>query len=506
MRVKKNWILILIIICHLPGIQITASGLRQYFSFPAYYNVVEFGASGNGEEKDTQSIQSAIDSCFSQGGGTVYFPPGTYLCGSLHLRNNVALFLDHGSSIFMSKDNEDFDPYETLDFKNASDRETSYFHYALIWGEDLEHIAIIGTGSIDCNRNRRGGPKPIALKRCSYVTIKDITIKNAPNYNISMLGTDFVNISGVSILNGYCDGIDPDACKYVRISDCFIDCFDDAIVPKSSFSLGYRRSVENLTITNCILSTNCNAIKFGTESGGGFKNVTITNCVIFERNTGKHADSGIALESVDGAEIEGVNISNISMRNVIAPVFLRLGNRGRDLEIPTPGYLKNVIISNITATGATLACPIAGIPNHPIEGIILDNIRISFKGGGSFDGKIENVPEVISDYPESDMFGVLPSYGFYCRHVRNLKLRDIILTVDKPDKRYAMVFDDLVKLNIESIDAEKSEGASPVFRFNNVRQVVIRGCIIPMDISEFMEVSENQMNEIQFVDNFKFQK
>lgn len=448
MRRKTLWILILVIIGNLSGKQISATEYRQNGSSSAYYNVLDFGAKADGKEKDTHSVQLAIDSCSIHGGGTVYFPPGTYLCGSLHLKSNVALFLDHGSIIMMSKDNEDFDPYETLNFKNKADRETSYFHYALIWGEDLEHIAILGTGTIDCNRTKRGGPKPIALKRCSHVTIKDITIKNAPNYNISMLGTDFVNISGVSILNGYCDGIDPDACKNVQISDCFIDCFDDAIVPKASFSLGYRRSVENLTVTNCVLSTNCNAIKFGTESGGGFKNVTVTNCVIFERKTGKNADAGIALESVDGAEIEGVTISNISMVNVIAPIFLRLGNRGRDMEIPTPGYLKDVIISNITARGATQACPITGIPDHPIENITLDNITISYKGGGSFDGKIENVPEEISEYPESDMFGSLPAYGFYCRHVRNLKLQDIILTVESPDKRYALVFDDLEKLNL----------------------------------------------------------
>jgi len=307
MRKKYLWVLIMVIIGNLSGMQISATEFRQYASSSAYYNVFDYGAKANGKEKDTHSVQLAIDSCSRQGGGTIYFPPGTYLCGSLHLKSNVALFLDHGSIIMMSKDNEDFDPYETLNFKNKADRETSYFHYALIWGEDLEHIAILGTGSIDCNRTKRGGP-------------------------------------------------------------------------------------------------------------------------------------------------------------------------------------------------------ITGITDHPIENITFDNIIISYLGGGSFDGKIENVLEEISEYPESDMFGALPAYGFYCRHVRNLKLHDIILTVESKDKRYAFVFDDLEKLNIESIDTERSEAASPVMRFNSVKQAVISGCIIPKDISRFMEVPENQKNEIQIFGNGIFQK
>jgi len=173
-----------------------------------------------------------------------------------------------------------------------------------------------------------------------------------------------VNIDGVSILNGYCDGIDPDACRHVRISNCHIDCYDDAIVPKTSYSLGYHRSTEFLTVTNCQLATNCNAFKLGTESGGDFKYITVSNCVMFARDSGRPPTSGISLESVDGANIDGITIDNISMSNVRVPVFVRLGNRGRDMDEPIPGSLQNVIISNITATGADQACLISGIPGH----------------------------------------------------------------------------------------------------------------------------------------------
>jgi polygalacturonase len=506
MRKKNSIATFFTLIASLSAIQVSATEFRQNDQSPAYYNVINFGAKADGQVKDTYFVQNAIDSCSARGGGTVYFPPGTYLCGSLHLKSNIALYLDHGAVIMMSKDNEDFDPYEQLDFKSAGDKETSYFHYALIWGEDIEHVSIMGTGIIDGNRPKRGGPKPIALKRCRYVSIRDITLKNAPNYNISMLGTDFVTISGVTILNGYSDGIDPDACQNVRISDCYIDCYDDAIVPKASFSLGVRRSVENLTVTNCILASNCNAFKFGTESGGGFKNVTVSNCTILARKVGRPADSGISLESVDGAEIEGVTISNISMTTITSPIFLRLGNRGRDMETPTPGYLRNVMISNITATGATQASIIAGIPGFPIENITLNNIKIGYVGGGSFAGKIESVPEQIKEYPDSDMFGPIPSWGFYCRHAKNLKLQEIDLTLNHPDKRSAFIFEDVTRLKIAGANAERGEGAPAVMRFKDIKQVTISGCMIPKDKSVFIDVPVNQKNEIQLIDNGIIQK
>ena len=170
-----------------------------------FFNVKEFGAIGDGKYMDTQAIQATIDSCHRANGGTVYFPPGIYLSGSIHLKSNVALYLDHGATLMASLDDADFDPYEELGFENDADHETSYFHFALIWGEDVERIAISGTGTIDGNRSKRGGPKPIALKRCKNVTIKDITILNAPNYAISMLGTE--NAAAIISLNNVQDTI-----------------------------------------------------------------------------------------------------------------------------------------------------------------------------------------------------------------------------------------------------------------------------------------------------------
>jgi len=467
--------------------------------------VDEFGAAGDGRNKDTRAIQAAIDSCTKNGGGTVFFPPGIYLSGSLHLKSNVALYLDHGATLLASPDDTDFDPYETLDFENDSDHETSYFHFALLWGEDVKRITISGTGTIDGNRNKRGGPKPIALKRCQQVLIENITILNAPNYAISMLGTDYVNIDGVSILNGYCDGIDPDACRHVRISNCHIDSYDDAIVPKTSYSLGYHRSTEYLTVTNCQLATNCNAFKLGTESGGDFKYITVSNCVMFDRITGRPPTSGISLESVDGANIDGITIDNISMNNVRVPVFIRLGNRGRDMDEPIPGTLQNVIISNITATGADQACLISGIPGHFIKNVLLDNLSITYRGGGTTDHTDVEVPELIDQYPSATMFKQLSCFGFYLRHISNIKLEDIRFNLEAEDERHALVADDCNQLEIESLRTPRIKAGAPVISLQDVQEAVIRNCALPQGTGKFLSVNGAASRDICLLQNdFKY--
>ena len=173
-----------------------------------------------------------------------------------------------------------------------------------------------------------------------------------------------MNIEGVTILNGYADGIDPDCCHHVRIANCYVEAFDDAIVPKASFALGYRRSTEHVTVTNCVLTTGCNCFKLGTESSGDFKNITVSNCAMFARPDlwKRKPTSGVALEMVDGASVERIAVSNIVMADIESPIFIRLGNRGRAQAVPKPEHLEDISISDIVATGAERASSITGIP------------------------------------------------------------------------------------------------------------------------------------------------
>ncbi len=492
------------------------------------FDVRAHGALGDGATMDTRAVQSAIDACAGAGGGTVFFPPGTYLCASLHLKSHVMLRLGHGATILGSPNRDDYDRYEELDFENDSDHETSFFHHALIWGEDLENVGVTGSGVIDSNFRKRGGPKSIALKRCRYVQITGIRIMNPPNYAISLLGTDDVNIDGVTILNGYCDGIDPDSCRNVRIANCRIETIDDAIVPKSSFSLGELRPSERITVTNCILSTVCNGFKLGTESGGGFRRVSVSNCVITGFKDRRPAISGIAIESVDGAVLEDVAVSNITMVNVRAPIFIRLGNRGRDMDTPVPGTLRNVSISNVVASRASLACSITGIPGHPVRGVTLSNIRADFIGSNPLQPSHIPVKEEVARYPEALMFEALPAYGLYCRHVEDLELsnvnfgyadgfwrltteiyRDITWpegdeapSFSEPGEAgHALFCEDVHNLRINGFAARPSKDGAPLLRFTDVHGSLLRGCMPPEDTTVFLETAGKACSGVRLEGN-----
>ncbi|MCX8064556.1 MAG: glycoside hydrolase family 28 protein [Candidatus Hydrogenedentes bacterium] len=389
-----------------------------------WLNVKDFGAIADGSTLNTVNLQKAIDKA-SKEGRTLLIPSGVYLTGSLHLRSNLSIHLEPNAIILGSQKVENYDPYEELGFPNDADKETSFFHHSLMWGEDVENIVITGYGVIDSNFTQRGGPKTLAFKRCKNIKIEGITIRNSPNYAISLLGCSQVIIDKVQILNAHADGIDPDCCQFVFISNCRIESFDDAIVPKSSFSLGYRLPCTDIVVTNCYLSTKCNGFKLGTESGSDFKRITVSNCVIKGFGDGhRPVISGVALESVDGGNIEGVTISNITMEKVRTPLFIRLGNRGRD-NAPGPGSIKGITISNIIATKACNPNIIAGIPGHYVEDVLIENIHCSFIGAPPLRSVTEPVPEEESRYPEALMFGALPSYAFFIRHAKNIMLNNI---------------------------------------------------------------------------------
>ena len=478
-----------------------AWGLALAFSAPAaaVLNVRDYGAKGDGTTKDTAAIQAAIDAAEKQGGGEVHVPPGRYISGTLRLKNYVTLYLEAGATIAESPDNDDFDKYEELPFKSVSDNETTYFHYGLVTADSVHNIAIVGQGTIDGNRTHRHGPKTIALKMCQYVTIQGITVQNSPNYSISFWGCDYVNVIGVTVLNSYADGIDPDSCRYVRIANCYVESSDDAICPKASPSMGYARPTEHLTVTNCVLRTNSNNFKFGTESSGDFKNIAASNLVMLPREKSRPPHSGISLEAVDGAHIDGVVISNITMEGVLEPIFIRRGNRGRGLTNPTPGTIQNVSISNVVATGATITSDISGLPGYPVERVLLDGINITMRGGEK-EARGLDVPELPAEYPEAGMFGILPAFGFYTRHAEGVTMTNVQVRWDEADARPAMIFDDVKTLDIDGFRAGTMSGSQPTVWMNNVMDALVRGSR-PVPTDTFLRLSGDQTKEIKLLGN-----
>jgi polygalacturonase len=438
------------------------------------FNVRGHGAKGDGRAKDTRAIQAAIDAA-ARSGGTVYFPAGDYVSGTLHLRSQVTLRLDGDATLLASPDDEDFDPPEVLGFETFADLETSDFSFALLQGRRLSQVSILGPGRIDGNRTSRGGPKPIALKECRSVKIRDLTMTNAPSYNISLLGCHGVDIRRVRILNGYSDGIDPDCCRNVRIAECHIESRDDAVALKTSLALGVRRSTENVTVTNCHLVTMHNALKLGTESTGDFRNIEFRDCTIVgQRHAWKgELSSGVSLQAVDGGTIERIVVSNIRMTDVRSPIFVRLARRRRAPAEGTVGALRDVSISNVVAKGASGSSSITGIPGLPVGRISLKEIRILAGGGGQAGLVSLDMPEMEGRYPDATMFGDLPAYGLYCRHVVGLTLDGMDLRVVRPDARPAMVLDDVRAVAVRAVHAMPPAGGGPTLWLHSVQDVTV---------------------------------
>ncbi len=448
------------------------------------WNVIEYGGHNNGKELNTKIIQKLIDTCSASGGGTVYFPPGDYLTGAFIIKSNVTMYLETDATILGSKNIDDYLSIQP-EFKALRTNQPTK---QLIYAEKEKNIAIKGTGTIDgqggsfkkMSWNDEGITRPHLLQfiECTNIVIEGITLQNSGAWMQHYLACDYLTIRGIKVFN-HCnynnDMLDLDGCHYVTVADCIGDTDDDALTFKSTSP----RTSENITVTNCVLSSHCNAIKMGTESTGGFKNITISNCVVvpsvddsvfFGKRNGL---AGIALEIVDGGEMDGIMVSNIRIKGTIAPIFLRLGNRARPHTsgIPKPGIgsMKNIQISNILATNAgTNGCAIAGIPGHNIENVSLSNISIQVNGEGKADHKVGSVPEEEAEYPESNMFGTLPAYGFYTRHVNNIRFDNIQLSYNNTDKRPAMVFEDVSDLVLRGVYAESPEHVSHSVLLNKV--------------------------------------
>jgi len=260
--------------------------------------------------------------------------------------------------------------------------------------------------------------------------------------------------------------------------------WDDGICPKSSYALGYPRATENLTIVNCYVTGGfqlgtvldgtlkpwpegerrfpTGRIKCGTESNGGFKNITISNCV-FENCR------GLALETVDGALLEDVAISNITMRGIPdLPIFMRLGSRMRGPEGRPIGRLRRVSISNLVAynTGGRFCSILSGIPGHEIEDVRLSDIIIYNQGGGTSEDAAIKPPERENAYPEPTMFGPMPAYGFYLRHIRGIQMSDVELRTMKEDARPAIVMEDVEGADFIHLKTQTGTGA---FALENVK-------------------------------------
>jgi polygalacturonase len=484
------------------------------------FDVRDFGAAGDGVTLDTKSIQAAINESAENGGGRVILPAGKYLSGTLFMKSNVTLEISEGAVLLGSTNIEDY-PDTIPSFQSFND---AFLTQSLIYGDNLQNIAVVGRGTIDGQgsnfvvttreKPERYKKRPYVIRfiECENILIENLTMKNSAMWMQQYLACEFLTIRGINVFNHANqnnDMMDIDGCRNVIISDCFGDTDDDGITFKSTSG----RISENIAVTNCVISSHVNAIKFGTESIGGFKNVSISNITI--RPSAKETTiygvskgvGGLILELVDGGIMDGITISNIRIDGVQTPIFLRLGNRGRTIREGMPktpaGSMKNISISDVIATGASdIGSSIHGIPGHMIENVSLNNINISYSGGGTLEDADRNMPEKEEDYPESYMFGKLPAYGFYIRHVKGISLNNIRLHYEGTEKRPAFILHNIENAELNGITAKIDREASSFIKMESVKNSYVHGSKPIGNTKTFLHVIGSGSKNINLSNNF----
>jgi polygalacturonase len=484
------------------------------------FDVRKYGATGDGKTLDTAAVNHAIEAAAAAGGGVVVFPPGMYLCFSIRLKSQVHLVLEQGSAIVAADSPKPGEQtgynggvYDAAEPKTEWDAYQDYghnhWHNSLLWGEEIHDISITGPGliygkglSFGAGRMARGnypiyvaeqpgvGNKAIALKNCRNVLLRDFSMLKGGHFCLLLTGVDNLTIDNLKIDTDR-DGMDIDCCQNVRVSNCTVNSpWDDGICPKSSYALGYARATRNLTIANCWVTgyyelgtvldgtfkkfapdarvPRTGRIKCGTEANGGFINITISNCV-FE------GCQGYALETVDGALLEDVTITNTTMRDLVSgPIFMRLGARLRGPKESTKvGTLKRILVSNLECYNAPLktSSVLSGIPGYPIEDVKLSNIYVETVGGATAEAAQVQPPEYENKYPEPQMFGPMPASGFFMRHMRHVEMSHVEIANATPDARPAFYLTDVERADFFAVTAPR--GADGAFALHGVKDLRI---------------------------------
>lgn len=432
------------------------------------FDVLQYGAVGDNKTVNTAAIQKAIDDCSKAGGGSVYIHGGIFVTGTIELKNNITLFVEAGSILRGSPNTADY-PQKICTFKYFRSNE----HFQLIYADKQSNIGITGSGIIDGfshgdgwpwkgKSNEWERPRLIRMVECRNVKVQNISLIRSANWTELYEGCDNVLLENLRVRcytgQHNQDGIDISSCNGVTVRNFYSMTGDDAICIKAMS----QKRTENLFIENVLARyANCHAIKIGTETHGDVGNVHVKNVVA-------NARYGIAVESVDGSNIDGVTYENFLLTNCSTPLFIRLGDRGRTYEggpAKAPlGSMKNITIRNITNTGITyvearngpgVGSAIGGLPDRKIENLLIENCNFLYYGSITDTAFVYRVPPENRDkYPEFNIYGTCPAYGLYARHVSNLIIRNVNVRARNPDVRPAVVLDDVDVYKLEKLQCQ----------------------------------------------------
>lgn len=441
------------------------------------FNVRECGALGDGSTNETAAINQAIEKCNAAGGGTVAFPPGKYLAASIHLKSNVRLLLDK-DAVITGAPFGSFEPPEPNDYSKYQDFGHSHFHNSLMWGENIENFAIIG-GTINGGSIGHGDPKPgggdklIAIKVGKNLRFEGVTHQKGGHFVYLLNDCENVTFANIVIKESR-DAIDLMGCRNVQVHDChFTGCSDDTLGIKSDYALGRKIKTENIYAWDCYFESGCNGVQFGSETAGDFSNINIWNIRI-----GRAMKAGIGITCNDGGIIDGVNYRDITIKGAASPIYmlitdrLRSGDPGKKV-----GAIRNVTVANVVASdcapgrqGPVHPSTISGRPEARLENIVLENVKITYKGGGT-KAEADIEPPYPKDYSPRSL-GPRPASGFYIRHVKGLKLKNVEFAFETEDQRPPLVAFDVDGFELDRFRAPTAGGVE-TFRRERVEHLSI---------------------------------
>ncbi|MBP1966726.1 glycoside hydrolase family 28 protein [Paenibacillus aceris] len=457
-------------------------------------NIADFGAVGDGITKDTASIQKAINFCAEQGGGTVVIPKGEFLSGTIMLRSFVELHLTPAARIVSSMEEADFVLPEGVEALELSEGQGNR---ALVCAKHATHIGITGLGTIDGRGEHflepedgvsdyvlqpLGGfrPKLIDFEGCTNVIFRDVTMYRASSWGLHMTGCNQVTVDGVKILGQVRgpnnDGIDPDCCKDVHISNCHIETGDDCIVIKTT-KYGAERygACENITVTNCTLQSHDSAIKIGTETHADIRNIVVTNCVI------RNSNRGVGIWVRDGATVENMLFSNLIIETRLfsnedeiqrtlrwwgksEPIFMTAERRNVP-NAPAPGKIRNIRFDHvlIEAEGCIY---LEGSEDSVIEEISLRNVKHTVREKSGYAGGVFDT--------QPSVRGVFPHHipAVFMRYANDITLSDVEIKWGEkrnPNWSNALYGEQLENLHIQGFKGTAAQHHLSVMELKHVR-------------------------------------
>jgi hypothetical protein len=482
------------------------------------YNIREFGAKGDGATLDSAAVQAAIDACHRDQGGTVLIPAGVFVIGTIELKSNVTLHLAASGKLLGSADGKQYRAADAIPLQGDSTLGDG--NVGLIFAVKAENIAIAGPGTIDgqglqFHSPSRGVPPPsgrggnnrpyhVLLHQCKNVTIRDVRLVAGAYHSIRIIQSSYINIDGVYIynrVNGNNDGFHFISSQYVHISNCDIQCQDDACALFGSCKF--------VTVTNCSFSTRWSVFRFG---GGEAENITVSNCLIYDTY-----GCPIKMRCGPRSRFENISFSNLVMKNVTGPIAMGLGPQSRgaaqsgedsaaraNRPREAPGIFRNISFNGIHATvvnpvplpdvpfpsayrpGEYKSCIVLNGVDAYLENISFNDVHITFPGGGTAEeAAVRDVPKTAGEYFE---LGILPAYGLFARNVRGLTLGNVRFEVASPELRPALAFDHVEDATINGLSAQGDKNAASLLRFTDSRDVLLSASRVLGPVPVFLRV------------------